>query len=355
MSEGPFLLGTENYEKKSPLSARRNIHLILHESHHTPRGTIHRRSQRSSITQSSHPSWSSQQTCAPKKKDTHKTTPTTTTLVTWTSKHTSPGRVALQPTQAQPLTCLTRQKTTRTRTPSVGLRSNGHSQARRPPRLVRERSYMRSHAKSLPAPQDFPRRHAPLVLSLLPRPPTNRRSPQPPDLGQPTLDRRKTRREAQTRRRASCAQFLDTAPCGRRMGTSTLQSSCEDLFLRAFALLPSATHGTHRGSCTCHKSNQLGAEHHYGTSHNRPAVPKRTGTSALCNRHCAAPHPHVASALPAHAKILWFSAITSVIAVANMSWSSPRLSPRTRRLAFFFGRTPEGDAGRELWKNSSIH
>ena len=83
--------------------------------------------------------------------------------------------------QAQPL-CHARQKTTRTRTPSVGLRSNRHSQARQPPCLVHERSHVRVHARSVPAPPDFvarvrmraesapslqhfQRRHAILVLS----------------------------------------------------------------------------------------------------------------------------------------------------------------------------------------------
>ena len=49
-------------------------------------------------------------------------------------------------------------------------------------------------------------------------------------------------------------------------------------------------------------------------------------------------------------EILSFSSISSVTAAANMSSSSPRLFPRSR-LAFF-GRTPEGDAGDELWTSS---
>ena len=49
---------------------------------------------------------------------------------------------------------------------------------------------MRTHAESAAHLQDIPHRHATLVLSLLPRPPTDRRSSQPPDLAQPNLDKR---------------------------------------------------------------------------------------------------------------------------------------------------------------------
>ena len=135
--------------------------------------------------------------------------PTATTLATWRCK-------LLQP-RAQPLTCPTRQNNTHKN--SVELRSNCHLSARRPPRLVHEWSQMRLHAASVPqhfeahvrlraesapALQDFPRRHATFVLSLLPRPSTNRRTSQPPDLGQPTLARKHAEKHQHVRR-ASCA------------------------------------------------------------------------------------------------------------------------------------------------------
>ena len=98
-----------------------------------------------------------------------------------------------------------RQRNSITRTPSVGLPNCCHSQAKRHPHPVHERSHMRLHANSAPAPrkfaarlrmhamsapalQDFRRRHATLVLSLLPRPLTNRMSLQPSDLAQPLTE-----------------------------------------------------------------------------------------------------------------------------------------------------------------------
>ena len=138
----------------------------------------------------------------------------------------------------------------------------------------------------------------------------NRRSSQTPDLWQHTLDRR----HAEKRKHEGGFPVPSICIPHRAAGglyTSTLlvdgNKHLAVLVVWGVAAprsraSPIGNTWHTPGSCTCHKSKQLGAEHHHSKSHSPSAAPTRTGPSAQCNRRFAAAHPRVASALPADAK-----------------------------------------------------
>ena len=163
--------------KKSPLSARRNIHLILHRT----RGPAHRRTQRISITQSPHLSWSNRP-----------------------ERHAQDHAQHPQPRW----TCCT------SASPCSASDVSPHAKTRHAQELRRSglRTRVRMGTETAPARTS----HAdtpPLCSASWPRPPTN--SP-PPD--------RRCGAKHQTSKRASDARYLYTALGRWRVG-STSQTS----------------------------------------------------------------------------------------------------------------------------------
>ena len=120
-----------------------------------------------SSRESSHPSWSSQQTSS-RKATRRRPLPTTTTLATWTCKHTHKlACVVVQPTQTLPQT-RPRDKND-THKNSLGRTSQQLSFiARRLPRLVHERPHVSLHSKTVPAS-----RRTRACLARLPTPTRN--------------------------------------------------------------------------------------------------------------------------------------------------------------------------------------
>ena len=118
---------------------------------------------------------------------------------------------------------------------------------------------MRMRAEPAPALHDFSRRHATLVLGLLPRPPTNRKSSQPPDLGQPTLDRRHAEKHKYVGGlHVPSVGIPPWDACGWEKASRSLRGlrSC----FSALSRFSHRQHVVHTRVLHGHKSKQLGAE-----------------------------------------------------------------------------------------------